>query len=264
MKTVFFFLLLGANLWASTLFAQDLSGIDELGFQQRVKQLDEFFSRFNYTHDIGGKRVTMDTLMRKKYVLSLFDRNYLQKASADRRTMVMRFVESLIDSSKQIAFTDADWYAETLCQVKYKGKVQKMTVILKTEQDSSGNQRWAIASVKMPFLDLQAKDSTKFITPVSHELNFMQLSEITNKEKDNITAFAAKGTNMNPLSVFFYLVKNGELQISFVEKITYHFLQVPNYIFTVEHFERSGGNVGWLISSLQVATVAQKQIYKQF
>jgi len=243
---------------------QDLSSIDDLAFQQRVKQLDEFFKRFNYTHDVAGKPVQMDTLLRKKYVLSLFDRSYLQKASAERRSTVMRFVESLIDSSRQIAFTNSDWYAEALCQVKYKGKAQKILVMLKTEQDSSGNQRWAIASVKMPFLDLQPKDSTQFLTPVSHELNFMQLSQATNSGKDNITAFKAKQASINPLGVFFYLVGVGELQISIVEKITYHFLQVPNYIFTVEHFERSGGNVGWLISSLQVANAGQKQSYKPF
>jgi hypothetical protein len=49
--------------------------------------------------------------------------------------------------------------------------------------------------------------------------------------------------------------------LRFVQHLTFHFLQVPHFIFTVKHHERTQGNVGWLISHLEEASPSDKAAY---
>ena len=50
--------------------------------------------------------------------------------------------------------------------------------------------------------------------------------------------------------MFLTLVRSGQLKIDYISDVEFFFLQIPDYIFTVKHYERESMNVGWLISSL--------------
>lgn len=63
-------------------------------------------------------------------------------------------------------------------------------------------------------------------------------------------------------STFVNLVKAGKLQFDHTKTIKFHFFQVPNYVFTVERFDRDGTNSGWLINSLKPADEAEKTAQK--
>jgi hypothetical protein len=243
-----------------------LNAIEEENWQYRVKQLDEFIKRFNYHIDKEGKVVTkLDMPMRKRYILALFDENLFKKPNDTLQNQVKSFVNQVCgDSSKFILidFYDKDWYAETLCKVKWKGKDAKIRLFLRAEKTDQV-ARWSIVGIDADFINLKAKDTTTFLTPVSHELNFMQLSKTTTQDKANIANYMGNTHEPDALSVFIYLVKNGELTIDYVEDITYHFLQVQNWIFKVKHFERKSDNVGWLISELKPMTEKEKFVYRQ-
>ena len=61
---------------------------------------------------------------------------------------------------------------------------------------------------------------------------------------------------------FMYLVKNKELTIEYIYNIKYHFLQISEWLFTVEHIERKGYNVGWLITSFSKLNSKEKIKFK--
>ncbi len=262
MKTIFFLFSFGFS--AFPLLAQEIGTMWELQNQQRVKVLDEFWQRFNGTHNLEGKRIAYDSVLRQQAVAGLFEQGYVRQADTALRRVLVRFVQTVAaDSALRLAYHDSVWYAELHCKATLKGKAEKLILYLQTAKTPQGYAKWTIRQAVSPFLALAYQDSSLSLTPVSHNLNFMQVGRMTKENRQNIAALAHAEYSPDPLSVFFYLVRNAELQIDYVEKIKYHFLQIPNYVFTVEHFERAGSNVGWLIGSVQAADSKQKMEYRR-
>lgn len=238
----------------------------EHSLQSRIKQLDEFIARFNYQIVPSGKPPAnrLDTAARKKQLASLFDVDYVQGMDSSQRQTALRFISQVAgDSSKfwLLSLADKGLYAQAHCQVQYQGKKATLQLILHTQQDDKQNLRWVISSAEAPFLAVVPTDTTQFLSPVSHELNFMQLAKITEQQPQNIAAYTAPHHKVDQLSIVLYLIQTKQLKINFVQHLSFHFLQVPNFVFTVKHFERTRGNVGWLISHLATATEAQKAAY---
>jgi hypothetical protein len=229
----------------------------------RIKQVDEFIARFNYEIDTEGKKVQnrMDMQARKKQVASLFDAEYVAKMDNNKRKIATNFINQVYggDSSNLskfwlISLYDKDFYAKAICKVKYLGKDETLQLTLKIEQDAKKNIRWVIVAAQAKFLEILPTDTTKFISPVAHELNFMQLAQITDKNSDNsanIAAYTAKNYEVEQLPIVLFLIKTKQLKIDFVQQLSFHFSQIQNYTFIVEHKERTTGNVGWLITDIQ-------------
>jgi hypothetical protein len=255
----FFCVACGQNITQSSL--QD--SLFEQSLKFRVKQVDEFIARFNYEIDTEGKKVQnrLDMQARKKQVASLFDFEYIAKMDSNKRKMATNFINQVCggdnsNSSKfwLISLYDKDFYAKAVCKVKYLGKDETLQLTLKIEQDTKKNIRWVLVAAQAKFLEIVPTDTTKFISPVAHELNFMQLSQITDKNSDNsanIAAYTAKNYEVEQLPIVLFLIKTKQLKIDFVQHLSFHFSQIPNYTFIVEHKERTTGNVGWLITDIQ-------------
>ena len=100
------------------------------------------------------------------------------------------------------------------------------------------------------------------IPPVANELNFMYLSTMTDKNHaPYIANYKAKNISVCPFSVFLALVWSGNLKIVSTKRVRYHFLQVPNYVFTVSYFARENINSGWLIDCILKTTEEEKYRY---
>jgi hypothetical protein len=235
----------------------------------RVKQVDEFIARFNYEIDIEGKKVQNHTDMqaRKKQVASLFDFEYVAKMDSNKRKIATNFINQVCggDSSNLskfwlISLYDKDFYAKAICKVKYLGKDETLQLTLKIEQDAKKNIRWVLVAAQAKFLEIVPTDTTKFISPVAHELNFMQLSQITYKNSDNsanIAAYTPKNYEVEQLPIVLFLIKTKQLKIDFVQHLSFNFSQIQNYTFVVEHKERTTGNVGWLITDIQETKIRE-------
>ncbi len=204
---------------------------------------------------------------RTRYILSLFDRDFIQKTTDKEKQLIKEFVNSACDSKTPLylRFEDKDWFAEAKCRVKLNGKIEDLTLLLQIEQIEGKHYKWVIAAAYANFLSLKPEkpDLKTIISPVDHEVNFMKLGDLTSMYRNSVVKFAKKDFEENTLSTVLWLIKQDILQIDYVEKIKYHFLQIPNYIFTVEHFERAGSNVGWLISAVQAADSKQKMEYRR-
>ncbi|MDR2564207.1 MAG: hypothetical protein LBC98_09765 [Prevotellaceae bacterium] len=231
------------------------SVFDETRLKMRVKQLDEFVARFNCEKDVEGKSIKdkEDTAMRKRYVAGLFDRNLLVNDSIKRKFIA--FAEKVVNPKAPVylRFADSDWTAEAICRATFNGKQVQISMFLKTDRVRDDEYKWAIVSADGEMFNLTPKQQNPNIriSPVDNELGFMNMSDISSGEnRRNVVHYSPQGYSPDRLTVFNTLVYNGLLKINHVQKIVYRFEQVPGYVFTVEHFERATGNVGWLISKL--------------
>ena len=107
-----------------------------------------------------------------------------------------------------------------------RGRSTALTLYLRTQQVAPYEYRWVVSNAESPLFK-NTKDSIPplKISPVEHELGFTGL-----------------------LSLSF-----PKLQITMIEDVSYIFMNVPGYSFSVERIERKNSyNTGWLITSLTV------------
>ena len=253
-----------------------ISLIDNQKFLAEVKQLDQFMKRFNNKEYIltGNEKSNADILKekenpiafqteRKQAILSLFNFSDSNLVYNEKTVEFINYVGN--DSNHiELNFFDNNWYAKVNCTISYKGKEQIVDITLKNEGNNKEGFKWVISGLNETFFNISPNrtDTSKFISPMNHELGFMDLHNAFTDSK-NITDYTSKNFYPDNLSVFLFLVKSGEIKYVQVNAIKYHFLQVKNWRFTVEHFNRPDNNAGWLISSLVNCSDSDKMNYKK-
>jgi len=238
---------------------------EETQIKMRVKQIDNFFERFNFETDLMDNKIEEgnNSILYTKNLLHLFDENLFKFPDQSLHENIKTFIDSSISNHIKLKYEDGLWFAELRCKVNYNGKNENLTLIMQPEKIKDYEYKWVMCAAYADFMNLlPKKENPKLkLSPVDHQLNFMSLSEMTKNQKDNIIKLANKDFCPEELSIFLYLVKTGQLMIEYVDKLEYHFLQVPGFIFTVSHFERNSSNVGWLISKVEIADSMDKIKY---
>lgn len=249
----YFFLLLFLTLPAC-IFAQIGDSLLRESLYREVKQLDEFIERFNYKQDIYGKKITADyPISRPKYLLALFDYQYLKGLDETGKKRCEEFVQAICNPANPfyLDFFKPDWYAQTHCNLSYKNKTEKGEIWLKIDVLQNKTCKWVITNVQAPFLELPPRrnDISVFIPPNSHETNFMALPKETEKNTQWLD-YTSQNYTPDILSIFLFEGYQKRLKINHIEKTTFHFFQLNGWAFTVEFFNRSEQNSGWLISKI--------------
>ncbi len=233
-------------------------------FAYQVKQIDEFIERFN----------NKDKTLIKQYIKKLdttarFKRENLIKSlfnasdTSWRKEEILQFISQVNDTTKPayLSFFDDHWYAEVNCAAAYKGKPTIITLILKIQREQNGMSKWVAVSAIADFLRLPVrKDTTTGLNPLSHATDFMNI-DLLATDKKNIRNYLPNHYRDDVLSVFLYESQHNQLLIKQVNKITYHFMQIDGWIFTVNRFSRQTRNSGWLVSRLIPVTAEVKQKY---
>ncbi len=248
------------------------AGAREKHFVYEVKQIDEFFERFN--NDTGsfirkayktyGVKYKLD---RPKLIKSLF--NYETKTWD--KALIDNFVKDVTAAQNYslLNFLAAGWFAEAHCKFQYNGAVTDIPIILRITTDENRRSKWMIAAVKANALKADSialhivanENPLKFINPASHANNFIELDKAL-ADKENLAAyFEASFFKRKNAPAFYNAVLNNRAKFLYVKDITYHFLQAPKWIFTVAYFQREALNAGWLINSLKRASEADKKEY---
>ncbi len=255
-------------------------------FLSKVKQIDEFIDRFNYDEEnargyaLLSKRASTHQDMAEIYeyiygdkhtdrvdvLLSLF--SYENALSIGKKN-IREFVLQTTDSTNQrkLGFYDDDWYAVVTGEVTYKGHKESVQLTLKNKmgktRDGQDGSYWALVSARADFLFKPADiDKRLGVNAGSHGVNFVPLISAL-EDQDNAYNLTAEEYEPDTLSIFLYAVQNGELSFNSVKAVNYHFLQIDGWIFSVEYFNRSDSNSGWLISDLiKVEEDDQKQLYR--
>lgn len=230
------------------LYAQaPILGSDHIANMMQVKQIEEFMARFNREET----PIVMDsatTHKDMKMLALLFDADVLEKRAVE----VVEFAEAMLRDDVKLHFTDTTWVAIANCKVKYKKQQHDIVLYLRTEHIEENMYKWVIMQAEGDLLILRPQKRSKSykISPTDNELYFMQLADITGTEPENILNYSRRCFKTDQTSVFFSLVASGQLQVEYVEQLTYYF-QTSHYNFFVNYYSREGTNSGWLISDFE-------------
>ena len=243
---------------------------DETRLYAETKQVNQFFRRFNGEENkkgdrlYSGDRQYRSVSLRKTYLKMLFD---LENPSLNE-AHAQEFVESVNDRSVPyyLDFHHDGWLAQVNADFYYKGELQPVILFLKLEQERLG-YKWVITSVYFKlFEDYFINDTSyikKFLHPMSHELDFMNMRRIFSKS-DSVQQYMEKKFKPDYLTLFLYEIKKGNLQFVSVKDLKFHFFQVPQWYFEVSYFSRKGNNTGWLISNIVKYKPEDEKVLKDF
>jgi hypothetical protein len=246
---------------------------DESALYTSTKQVNQFFRRFNGEEDTKGERFYPEDkdyrnpALRRSYLNNLFnnDNSYLTPG------LKAEFIDHVLDKNSPtfLDFHGGGWFAEVTTTFKYQGAERFLTLYLQLESDTVGS-KWVISNVYFePFARLFAdqdslrKSGQKFLHPMSHEIDFMNLVR-TFESKSSLEQYLAWKYHPDYLTLFIYEFKKGNLEFNSVTKVKFHFFQVDGWYFEISDFNRSGYNTGWLISSLMKINKDEKEILLKY
>ncbi len=271
-----FWIFISFSVCQHRLFSQVYSnndGAKEKHFIYEVKEIDEFFERFNdepgsFLRGVYKAHHTKFNINRQQLIRSLF--NY-ENMSWDSVT-INRFVSEVTRKKKPIYldFYGDNWYAELTCKFKYNYSSILIPIIMKIEMTPNKGSKWMIVAVgsstlksKIDVTEMkQSKIKTKFISPTSHGTNFISLKRAF-EDKENLSSyFEPLYFKRSHMLEFYNAILNHEIELMYVVKIKYHFLVADKWIFTVETFPREALNSGWLINNMKRVSSFEIENYR--
>ncbi len=259
------------TLLTHSLCAQLLDKEDESKLYAETKQVNQFFRRFNGEEDEKGERYYpkdkqyRNEKLRRKYIGILFDAGNTG-ISADLKNQFVKDV--LVKTSPVLLnFHGGSWFSEVHTTFTMNGKDEPVTLFMELEKDHEGT-KWVISKVYAEmFVPYFRRDTTqvgKFLHPLSHELDFMNLRKAF-LLKDSLSQFTVKRFVPDHLSVFLYELKKGNLKFKTVDDVKFHFFQVSGWYFELSEFNRPGYNTGWLISNLvKINNDTEKNLLRKY
>lgn len=228
--------------------------IDETALQFRVKQIDEFFTRFNYETDYKGDvpKAPSDREEHRKNLLTLVNLDKFKNKEGVFDSTLTRFVDYVIDKNIKINYQDTIWEAEVIGSLMFEGKKYDAIFTLKTEKVKDVIYKWVVTGIKSSlFKNFPDKpQSTITISPAEHGIGFMTIPETFNLNKSAVGTAFKRGYQRNNLVVFDYLMSSGKIKMSTITKVLFHF-HLKDIDFDVERIEKYHNyNQGWLINSI--------------
>jgi len=131
-------------------------------------------------------------------------------------------------------------------------QLERFALFMELEKDHLGT-KWVINKVHADIFEPYfLRDTTKigrFLHPMSHELDFMNLRKAL-ANSDSVSQFTVKRFVPDHLSVFLYEIKKGNMRFQSVNEVKFHFFQINGWYFELSEFNRPGYNTGWLMSGL--------------
>jgi hypothetical protein len=267
---IFFFSLLFLRLQGYTIaqvIQPSISGKQDSDFAFEVKTIDEFIERFNndqYTlirqhldAKFPGKKFVRTDLVKTlfNYEEPLWDAG-----------LATEFTNAVCDTTKEkfLDFYADNWYAQAECLVKYKGIPKKVSVTLQVVvSDRTGAAKWVICGARAPFLDFSKRlDPKKFLNPISHATDFIGLKKAMD-DKMFVRNYLTEKFQESHLNKYLAALATGDIVFQQLNHVTYHFLALENWAFTVKEYARPGRNSGWLIQSLTKRSNKEKEEYKK-
>jgi hypothetical protein len=248
--------------------------VDEMEDESRLyaenKQVNQFFRRFNGEEDEKGERYYpkdrqyRSEKLRKKYLGILFDASNAG-ISTDLK---VQFAKDVLDKEEPaiLNFHGGNWFSEVHTIFTLNRKDIPITLFMELEKHHLGT-RWVISKVYSDaFKSVFERDTIKvgkFLHPLSHELDFMNLRKAF-MNTDSVSQYTLKKFVPDHLSVFLYEVRKGNLKFKTVEEVKFHFFQIDGWYFELSDFNRSGYNTGWLISNLvKIKNESEKNLIKK-
>lgn len=233
----------------------------------KVAHIEEFIERFNfeegsYFHNYVQATYPDQNIDRKIVVTSLFNqRDRLQEKSHSQEFVIA--VNSQ-ERPLKLDFNDAMWYATVPLTLHTNSKDFEAILTLEVQLNEDYSAEWVIAGVKSDLLPNPEEDITFFIKPSSHSTYFPELREVA-KSPLRLKQVISERHAYSSLLLFEKLLGLESINsLSISTNITYHFLQIPGWIFKVSNFNQDDSlNSGWLISDLQKVSSFEMRKYEK-
>jgi hypothetical protein len=103
----------------------------------------------------------------------------------------------------------------------------------------------------------------KFLHPMSHEIDFMNLIKVF-REPETVEYYFNEQFKPDFKTLFLYEIKNGNMKFETVENVSFHFFQLNDWYFQLKEFNRSGYNTGWLIANISKIPEDQKDMLLKY
>lgn len=246
---------------------------DESTLYAQTKQVNQFFRRFNGEEDFKGERYYpqdkefRSPALRKTYLDNLFNKEnpYIT------RELKQEFLDKVMNPKKPVYldFHGGEWFAEVTTKFEFRGIERYLTLFLELEKDTVGS-KWVITNVYFePFTTLFADQDSlrtngqKFLHPMSHELDFMNLVRAF-QDRQSLEHYIAWKYKPDYLTLFIYEYKLGNLKFNTITQVKFHFFQIDGWYFEISEYNRQGYNTGWLISTLMKITSQDKDILMKY
>ncbi len=243
---------------------------DEKAFYATTKQVNQFLRRFNGEEDLLGTRFYQqdsnfrDPGLRSKYIKILFDNKQKDISLESKKQFLAEVIDP--DHPQYLDLHGGSWFAEVSAKFKYKGREEKLMLFLRLQEETVGS-KWVIFKAYFdPFKEyfkIDTADRDKFIHPMSHELDFMNLRKIFD-DPEIAAAFTDQDFQPDYLSLILYEIRRANLKFKTVSQVKFHFFQLEDWYIELSEFNRPGSNNGWLISNLINVNVQQKDQLRKF
>lgn len=251
----------------------DNSAEEERMFYAHTKQVNQFFRRFNGEEDAYGDRFSINDSLyqnhfyRKQFIDHLFDQESYQIESLKK----FQFIEEVtnIENPKLLDFHGGEWVAEVKTIFEYEGIDYYCTFFMNIQEEEVGS-KWVINRIIFDPYDVYfekfdsiPEDQKRFLHPLSHELDFMNLFKVF-EPGSLVEQFADQNYYPDHLSVFIYEFRKGLLKFKSIDQVKFHFFQIDGWYFELAKFNRNSSNSGWLISNLLKISEEDRRILKSF
>lgn len=228
--------------------------IDETALQFRVKQVDEFFQRFNYEVTYTGEKPSgsRNSEQGRKNLMTLFNTDKFMLPNHELDSLANGFMGYVLKNNIKIHYADTCWHAEARTSIVCDGKKHNATLILKTENIKDVIYHWVIADVQSPlFASFTSEPKGHLsISPAEHGVGFISVPESINLNHGALATAMQKGYKRDVRNVLDYLLTSGKAKFGPITKVLYRF-NIGEYTFVLEHIEKEKGyNQGWLINSI--------------
>jgi hypothetical protein len=276
MHVLKFWIFISFSVCQNRLFSQVISNNDnakEKHFIYEVKQIDEFFERFNdekgsFIRGVYKAHHVKFNIDRQRLIRSLFNYENMSKDSV----MINKFVSDVTKKKKPIYldYYGDDWYAELTCKFTYNSSFIVIPVIMKIEMTPNKGSKWMIVAVgssnlksKIVVTEMaQSKVKSNIISPTSNGTNFVSLKRAFDDKENLSDYFESVYMKRSNMLEFYNAILNRDIEFQDVIKLKYHFLLAGGWIFTVEDFIREELNSGWLINYMEKVSSIEMENYR--
>ncbi|MGE0077187.1 MAG: hypothetical protein AB7S48_04925 [Bacteroidales bacterium] len=221
----------------------------------QVKQFGEFIDRFNYKTDWIGKLITDEfakKVPRSNYLLYLINAEDTRLINDSLyRELCSQFIAYIDnqDNPQYINLYSGNVKANAKVNITYNGKENWANIELIPEVLPDRSAKWVINKVNTNcFKAIEDSLAINFISPNSHETNFINLRKLNGYTNPIYYFPTSVGTNHTML--FLTEIAKNRIKIQTIEKVTYT-ITLTDWEITVEEFNRSSNNSGWLISNIK-------------
>jgi len=245
----------------------------EKHFVYEVKEIDEFFERFNdekgsFIRGVYKAHRVKFNIPRQRLISSLFNYENMSKDSL----MMNKFVSDVTKKKKPIYldYYGDDWYAELTCKFKYNTSTIVIPVIMKIEMTQNKGSKWMIVAIGSSNLKsrivvtemAQSKVKSNIISPTSNGTNFVSLKRAFDDKENLSDYFESAYMKRSNMLEFYNAILNRYIEFLDVIKLKYYFLLAGGWIFTVEDFIREELNSGWLINHMEKVSSVDMDNYR--